>query len=248
MTLQWIFNKGRKLKERTVCIAVAVTSILLVLLLGIPRTGVAFPCRDIAVLLFQAAVFSRSPGPFLSQVRLAKGKFLVASRQLTDPNFGKTVVLLLEYDKKGAMGVVINRPTKVKLSRVFPDMQGLQERTDTVYRGGPVSANQLLLLVRSGSEPEKSRRVFEDIYLTSSRKVLKRIIAGAIGGEKFRIFAGYAGWSSGQLDMEVSKGGWHILRADSETVFDKKPSEIWPELIRRSSAQWVRLRQRGEGL
>ena len=175
------------------------------------------------------------------QMELSKGKFLVASKQLRDPQFFETVVLLLEYDSKGAMGLVINRPTTVKLSKVLPEIEGLQRRSDTIYLGGPVAKNQLMLLIRTSSPPEGSRPVFKDIYLSSSQRVIEKMIDNPDTPERFRVYAGYAGWAPGQLDHEVSRGGWHILQAGQERVFDKTPSEIWPELIRRTSALWVRV-------
>jgi putative transcriptional regulator len=174
-------------------------------------------------------------------MELAKGKFLVASKQLRDPQFFETVVLLIEYDSQGAMGLVINRPTTVKLSKVLPEIEGLQKRSDTIYLGGPVAKNQLMLLIRTNSPPEGSRLVFKDIYISSSQTIIEKMIDNPDTPERFRVYAGYAGWAPGQLDREVSRGGWHILRADEESVFDKTPSEIWPELIRRSSALWVRV-------
>jgi putative transcriptional regulator len=175
------------------------------------------------------------------QPKLAKGKFLVASKQLRDPQFFETVVLLIEYDSQGAMGLIINRPTTVKLSEVLPEIEGLQKRSDTIYLGGPVAKNQLMLLIRTASPPEGSRLVFKDIYLSSSQTIIEKMIDNPDTPERFRVYAGYAGWAPGQLDREVSRGGWHILQADEESVFDKTPARIWPELIRRSSALWVRV-------
>jgi putative transcriptional regulator len=177
-----------------------------------------------------------------SEVKLSKGKFLVASRQLKDPNFAKTVVLLIEYDRSGAMGLIINRPTEMLLSAALPDMDELQDSTDTLFLGGPVGKSQILFLILSGNRPDDSRPVFDDIYVSSSRALLQTMANGREPGKKFRLYAGYAGWASGQLDREVARGGWHILRADVATVFDKAPSEIWPELIHRSSALWVMAR------
>jgi putative transcriptional regulator len=174
-------------------------------------------------------------------VKPLKGRFLIASRQLLDPNFAETVVLLLEYHEKGAMGLVINRPSEMKLSAVLPEIEALRQRPDTIYLGGPVAKNQLLLLIRTPSPPEGSRHVFKDIHLSSSQEVIQRMIKDPEGEERFRVYAGYAGWAPGQLDREIATGGWHVLRADAETVFDKSASEVWPDLIYRSSAQWVRL-------
>ena len=192
-------------------------------------------------------VYSRFSSPIRdigrqSEVRLSKGKFLVASRQLIDPNFTETVVLLVEYDRSGVMGLVLNRPTEMRLSTVLPDMEGLQDLPDTVYVGGPVAKSQMLLLIRSGSKPEDARLILDDIYVSSSRALLRKMIDDRNPGQTFRLYAGHAGWAPGQLDQEVARGGWHVLQADGATVFEKTPSEIWPELIQRSSALWVRLK------
>ncbi len=176
------------------------------------------------------------------ELRLSRGKFLVASRQLKDPNFTETVVLLVEYDRSGAMGLVLNRPTEMRLSTVLPDMEGLQDLPHTVYVGGPVAKNQMLLLIRSGSKPDDARLIFDDIYVSSSRALLRKMVDHRDPGQTFRLYAGHAGWAPGQLDQEVARGGWHILQADVATVFEKAPAEIWPELIQRSSALWVRLK------
>jgi putative transcriptional regulator len=176
-----------------------------------------------------------------SEAELAKGKFLVAGRHLGDPNFSESVVLLVDYNQDGAMGLVINQPTEVRLSTVLPEIEAVQQRTDTVYIGGPVARGQMLLLIRSGSQPEESRPVFANTYISSSRAVLERMINHAQAGEKFRVYAGYAGWAPGQLDQEVSRGDWRVLPADAEIVFDRAAAEIWPELIRRGSLEWTRV-------
>jgi putative AlgH/UPF0301 family transcriptional regulator len=82
--------------------------------------------------------------------------------------------------------------------------------------------------------------VFGDVYLSSSQKVLQRLIKKPVKEERFRIYAGYAGWAPKQLESECDRGHWHVLKADTETLFDKKSSEIWQELIQRVSVKWVR--------
>lgn len=173
-------------------------------------------------------------GSLPAGAELAKGKFLIASRDLRDPNFSETVVLLVDYERGGAMGLIINRPTEVKLAEAFPDMTGVQGRSDRVYIGGPVARGHMLLLIQSDTPPEESRHVFENVYVSSSRAGLERMIDGAKPGERFRVYAGYAGWAPGQLDQEIFRGNWHLLQADAETIFEKASSDIWPELINRS--------------
>jgi putative transcriptional regulator len=178
--------------------------------------------------------------------RLAKGKFLVAARKLADFNFSQTVVLLIEYDQNGAVGVIINRPTEMKLSMVFKDIKELQNRGDTLFWGGPVMRSQLLMLVRTGARPDGSVQVLQDVYVASQLKLIEQMIENEEKGNRFRIYAGYAGWGYNQLDQEVKRGDWHILAADADTVFNKAPSEMWPELIHRSSLKFVRVRGKGE--
>jgi putative AlgH/UPF0301 family transcriptional regulator len=82
--------------------------------------------------------------------------------------------------------------------------------------------------------------VFGDVFLSSSQKVLQGLIKKPVKEERFRIYAGYAGWAPKQLESEFDRGHWHVLKADTETLFDKKSSEIWQELIQRVSVKWVR--------
>jgi putative transcriptional regulator len=177
-----------------------------------------------------------------AEKELAQGKFLVADRRLMDPNFRETVVLLIRYGPDGAMGLVINRPIQVKLSTVLPDVKELEQSKETLYLGGPVEPGGVLLLVRASKQPEDSMPVFGDVYLSSSREVLQRLIQNPEKDERFRLFAGYAGWASKQLEAECERGDWHVLAADVETLFDRKSSEIWPELIQRATVNWVHLK------
>jgi len=217
---------------------VALFFLLFTALLGAPLPGAAFSLQPIEFGFFPSTTTTPPPGPSQAQSALAKGKFLVASRRLGDPNFAETVVLLIEYGQSGAMGVVINRPTEAPLSTLLPDVKGLQQ-TDVVYLGGPVGRNQMIILVRSGNQPKESLQVFADVYTISGRTVLQHLIDEVGKSAKFRAYLGYAGWAPGQLAMEVSQGGWYVLPADAATVFDKAAADMWPELIRRSEAEWV---------
>jgi putative transcriptional regulator len=97
----------------------------------------------------------------------------------------------------------------------------------------------MVLLIRSSSTLEEAQQVMADVYVSSSRKLFERLVDKADTGERFRVYAGYAGWAPGQLDREVARGDWHVLPADAETVFDKAPADIWPELIRKGAIRWL---------
>ena len=169
---------------------------------------------------------------------LAAGKFLVASRGLLDPNFAQTVVLLIQYDNDGAMGVIINRPTEVGLEELLPDLRDDRRAHVTVGVGGPVAHWQMILLYRRESGLDESNPVFEDVFFSASRGVLDLLLTE---GDEFRIYAGYAGWAPGQLEFEVDRGSWYVLPGDVASIFGSAPFELWRELIVQGEAKWVGL-------
>ena len=175
------------------------------------------------------------PEPFREELP-ARGKFLVAGRNLVDPRFRETVVLLIDYNAEGAAGLIINRPTEVPVAEVLPLVPGIKERADVVYYGGPVEGHRMLMLIRSGEKPEESGRVFGNVYVSASRNTLERMLGSHKTEKQLRIYAGYAGWMPRQLDWEVSRGDWLIVSADAGSIFEKKSSEIWRELFQRGSA------------
>jgi putative transcriptional regulator len=179
----------------------------------------------LASLLLTAVVYSAD---------LEAGKFLVASRDLGDPNFAGTVVLLLKFDEdEGALGIVVNRRTDVPLSRVFENIKPVKDRTDAVYLGGPVEPGSVVGLLKSTAKVEDASRILTGIYLISGRALLEKTAAEAPPGA-FHAFLGYAGWSAGQLEHEIALGGWHVLPADAATVFDPDPDSVWEKLNRRT--------------
>ena len=212
----------------------------------VPDTGSGFSPQDKASLASQSPFMLPLPYQNRSKEPLSKGKFLVASRDMKDPRFAETVILLVEYGSNGATGLIVNQPTEVRLSSALPDVKGLEYRKDIVYIGGPVNQGQMLMLIQSKGKPEESRHVFQDIYVSGSRKALEGMTGKTDTGSRFRVYAGYSGWAPQQLDRELGRGDWHLLEADVKTIFDKEPSQIWPGLIRRGSAQWVKAAE-GDG-
>jgi putative transcriptional regulator len=169
---------------------------------------------------------------------LAVGKLLVASRDLGDPNFAKTVILLVHYSEaQGAVGLVVNRRTDVPISRVFHDLKEASGHNDPVYIGGPVELNSVLALLKSSSKPEGADRVFGDVYLISNRVLLTQTLASHAEAAMFHAYIGYAGWGANQLEHEVELGAWHIMRGDVGTVFHADPDSVWPTLVGRTESQ-----------
>jgi len=179
------------------------------------------------------------PGKSQSTTAPAKGRFLVASRNLRDPNFAETVVLLLDYGPRGSMGIVINRPTEVLLATALPHLAELRGRDDRLFVGGPVSFNAMFLLVRARKKPPSSEQIFADVYASGRLSTLRQALRQKGKTNRVRAFAGYAGWGPGQLEQEIARGDWHVTEADAATIFDVPARDIWPKLIERFSGQWT---------
>ena len=189
------------------------------------------------------AVFALVPttAPAAEGPRLApaKGRFLVAQRDLRDPNFRETVIVLTEYDDSGAMGLIVNWPTAAPAAELIPQIEGIAEWADTIYVGGPVSRQVMLMLVRSEEDLAGAQRVFADVHLSTSRELLQRVVAGEVETADMRLYSGYAGWAPGQLDFELEAGGWRVVPGDPDLVFADDPDGVWDELMRRGEVQWT---------
>ena len=174
----------------------------------------------------------------VTEMRPAKGRFLVAVRSLLDPNFAQTVILLTKYGEDGAMGLIVNRSTDIELASLLA-LEGVEKRTETIFIGGPVERSAILLLVRSETHPEKAEQIVGDVYLSADRVLLEKYIAGPEGDERFRLYSGYSGWAAGQLDFEMARGSWHVFPGDAETVFSTRPSKVWRQWIERTEMRFA---------
>ena len=165
---------------------------------------------------------------------------LVASDGLPDPNFHRSVILLLEYDSSGALGVMLNRPTEITLDAVLPEVPELKGRRETIFLGGPVARDRMILIVRAPKAPEPSARVLDGLFITPSFDVLRELARGPRDNAPFRAFVGYAGWGPGQLDAEVSRGDWDVVPGDPSNVLAREPGKLWQQLHERAQGDWVR--------
>jgi len=165
---------------------------------------------------------------------LAVGKLLVAPRECPDPNFAQTVILLVQFDQDGTLGLVINHRTKVPISRALAQVKAANNRSDPIYFGGPVEVATVLALLRASSRPEEARRVVGDVYLVSTRPLLEKTLAAGTGSGEFHAYVGYCGWSAGQLEHEMNLGAWYIFTGDANLVFDSNPDSVWSRLVART--------------
>jgi putative transcriptional regulator len=172
---------------------------------------------------------------------LAVGALLVAKPELSDPNFLRTVVILVQYsDEKGAFGLIVNRRTDATLAKVLPDLKN--GGTHLVYEGGPVQTDLMLALFRSRTKPEEGDLVAGDIYETANSEAIEKM-AGASAPERFHAYIGYCGWGEGQLENEVRMGAWAVMKPDARIPFDDDPNSLWPRLDRKGQMRTAQIFQ-----
>jgi putative transcriptional regulator len=184
-----------------------------------------------AALVLAAGLPSRAAQRDVSR-DLAAGKILVADAKLVDRHFARSVVVLLSYAKDGAAGLVLNQQTTLPVQRVVPDLPVPRGATPVVFLGGPVSLPDVRALVRTPAAPAGALRVLEDVYFLSTAASLDQTIQRGIDPSRIRLYAGYAGWSAGQLDDELRRGDWHVLDGSSDLVFDADPLTLWRRALR----------------
>lgn len=198
-------------------------------------------------LLFAAACLAASSDStrtvhalqYEPQQNVSIGSILVAKEKLGDPNFAESVVLIVQADEEeGTLGIVINRPSDVPLSQVFPHIK--HATADPVYMGGPVGITVGQALLRLPEKADDATPVSGDVYVTASKKLIEKSVASRAGPSKFRLFLGYAGWAPGQLEAEIRLGAWSVLKGRSNIIFDSDPSSLWDRLIRETHWQMAR--------
>lgn len=153
-----------------------------------------------------------------------RGHLLVAAPTLVDPNFMRTVVLLLDHDEDGALGVVLNRPSEVDVAGTVPGWEQLTPHPEVVFVGGPVEPQAVVGLGIAG--PTVDEAAWEPV-LDRLGLVDLSVDPVLTGVESLRIFAGYAGWSPGQLENEIAEGSWFVVDAHPADVLAADPDELW---------------------
>lgn len=170
---------------------------------------------------------------------LAPGAVLVARRTLSNPLFGKSVILLLRYGKSGALGLIVNRKTTVPISHVVRGLKAAADKSDPVFLGGPVDLATMFALARAPRKPEGSTGVAGDIYLVKTRTALGKLLDQTSNPGTLRVYVGYCGWGPRQLESEVLRGSWYIFHGNEDVAFDAKPATLWSRLIARAHQKFV---------
>jgi putative transcriptional regulator len=172
------------------------------------------------------------------------GSLLVAAPTMADPNFARAIVLLLDAGHDGALGVVLNRPTELAVASVLAPWAEVVSEPDVLFQGGPVETDSALAVadvlepLAGDQEPVGWRRVFESTGLVDLDAPVE-LLAPAVSA--LRIFAGYAGWSAGQLEGEIAEGAWYVVPAEVGDPFLDDPSGLWATVLRRQGGQLAML-------
>jgi putative transcriptional regulator len=153
---------------------------------------------------------------------------LVARSGVQDSFFADSVVLVMNNLGPGPVGVIINRPTRLPLSRLFPDLKRLAQLNDKVYFGGPVEFGSVWFLFRASTPPEHAVRACDGVYFSANRKLLLQLLSRDKPMEGLRIFVGYAGWTVSQLEVEIARGDWTLKPAESDAIFKGGSEHPWP--------------------
>jgi putative transcriptional regulator len=172
------------------------------------------------------------------------GTLLVASPDLLDPNFADAVVLLLDSDESGALGVILNRPSRVPVASVLEAWADVVADPEVLFHGGPVSTDgalALALLNDPDDAPVGWRATYGDVGLIDLDSPVE-LVDGTL--KAMRVFAGYAGWGAEQLREEIAEGSWYVVPSEVDDVFRSGVEDLRREVLRRQPGElaWVSTR------
>jgi putative transcriptional regulator len=167
------------------------------------------------------------------------GHLLVATPGLRDPNFERTVVLLVAHEDGGALGVVLNRATEVPVAEVLGDWGRLASEPPVIFEGGPVQPEAAICLarIRAGLHELRGFSRVEGsvgtVDLSCDPDTMRDDLV------EVRVFAGYAGWSPGQIEEEIATGSWFTFKALPGDAFTERPDDLWAMVLRRQGGMYA---------
>jgi putative transcriptional regulator len=167
-------------------------------------------------------------------VESIRGQLLIAGPALLDPNFQRTVVLVVEHTDEGAFGLVLNRPSETTVGEAVDELDRFVDGDDTLFIGGPVSQSALIVLAEFDDAQQAALVAFEDIGVLGEHndEALPQTRRG-------RAFAGHAGWGPGQLDTELDRGDWILEPAHREDAFSGEPGALWESVLTRKGGSYA---------
>jgi putative transcriptional regulator len=171
-------------------------------------------------------------GPMADSLR---GKLLVASPALLDPNFARTVVLITEHTEEGAMGVVLNRPSETGVEEVAPELAAVIDG-EPIFIGGPVQPKALVVLAEFSDPDAAAWIVAADVGFVAAETAGERLEQSVRRG---RVYAGYSGWGAGQLEAELEEEAWIVEAPLPAELFPDDPEALWHDVLERKGGQFA---------
>jgi putative transcriptional regulator len=169
----------------------------------------------------------------------ARGQLLIAGPGLLDPNFWRTVVLVVEHSEDGALGVVLNRPSETTVLDAVAQLEELVDPADPVFIGGPVQPSSVIVVAEFEDPSDAALVAFDDIGVLAAGSAPDE--KGAPRVRRARAFVGHAGWGPGQLDGELERGDWIVETARREDAFAEDADELWRSVLTRKGGSYALL-------
>ena len=164
-----------------------------------------------------------------------RGKLLIATPALIDPNFARTVVLITEHNEEGAMGIILNRPSEAAVESVVPELTDVAG-DEPVFVGGPVQPEAIVVLAEFSDLSAAAWIVAADVGFASAEVELDSLGSSVRRG---RVYAGYAGWGEGQLEAELETDSWFVEAPLPAELFPDEPDSLWSEVLARKGGQYA---------
>jgi putative transcriptional regulator len=175
--------------------------------------------------------------PTEGEPRWLRGQLLIASPALVDPNFARSVVLITEHNADGAMGVVLNRPSEVEVEDVAPELADVADG-EPVFIGGPVQPQALVVLADFRDVTAAAWTVVADVGFVAAETEYGELPDLVRRG---RVYAGYSGWGSGQLEGELAEEAWIVEPPQPAELFAAEPERLWEKVLARKGGQFALL-------
>jgi putative transcriptional regulator len=165
-----------------------------------------------------------------------RGQLLVAGPPLLDPNFWRTVVLIVEHNDDGALGLVLNRPSETSVGEAVPQLATLLDPKEQLFIGGPVQPSAVIVLAEFEDPTDAALLAFDDVGILGTGPSEEELTAGVRAG---RAFLGHAGWGPGQLDGELERGDWILEPAKLKDAFSTEARGLWSEVLTRKGGSYA---------
>ncbi len=155
---------------------------------------------------------------------------------MLDPNFWRTVVLVVEHSEDGAFGLVLNRPSETTVAEAVPELEQMIEPEQPLFIGGPVQPSAVIVLAQFEDADDAALMAFDDVGVLGTGFSADAPVAGVRRG---RAFVGHSGWGPGQLDDELERGDWILEAARREDAFSEQPRELWSQVLTRKGGSYA---------